>query len=764
MRYAVPTICGNGVCTCKELLISSGRSKSKVNKPKTRMETTVDAGTLCKNLPSGSSETLLTGAPDAVGISDENPYFVEPALSIEGEVTPWKSPITIISAAGAVGKTALAHYISEKTESYLCDIGQLKLGVGSFTGLINKSFGRERLNPIIEKMIAGDELLVVDAFDEAELKEGFDRIEDFVYDCWHEVGNANSTSLIFLARSRTASELKTAIEVASLSDEGPSRDNPCSIVSIDYFGYERSKKLIKSEISLMAEDDKSIMRRYENYKGPFWDAVDAIFRSTAKSFKVDSNIWDDEKVKSFLGYAPVLQTIARYLADPKDSNYFNVKESVRSEVVGEEEIDITNNLIDKILRREGKKVRSRISEKVGVPINDIKLNKIYQPKEQLERILLYMGEDGDTSIPADTKELIDVPSELKNVYYSNIKGFISQHPFIKEKGEFTSPAFRDYLYANSLKWGKLNLQEIARNTVLRSKYTPTPLLIWFYEEEGRNMINDKDVGILYESYSARDSAFQEESHLDLYPRGSGRDETHTAVFRRINKKLEYDVKEVDKYVVRTAGSEVKIFFPRRVENTTANVDGQVILGGGSPKITIVDSEIRSESIDLKSQHVYAKSNSEGQLTLITTKDFHLTPPYVKEVEDFGDGEFVVQWPGSNQHPWEEYHDDIEKVNEASRQQSFIALRSILKHFKKHKRPNLGVHSDFIDNSVVGNVKIKNEMLKYLKSENIIYCDGEYYKIDIQELQCNNLSWNPIFEGKINDDISNFVDDFVKQFN
>jgi len=723
----------------------------------------IRASTLYDEIPAGSEEELEDEAPEAISISEDDQYFVEPVLKTDDAVEPWATPITIISAPGAVGKTSLAENISARNSVYLWDLARLNLGLGSFTGIITESFGVDRLKPIVDKLAKGEETFVFDAFDEAELKEGFGRIEELIKECWRKVGCSDRTSLIFLARTKTADNLETAIRLFSEMEAGPSREHPCSRVEINYFNEERAKAFIDSEVSRLSdrEEDDNIQQKYNSYKDPFYSAVDSIFESAAKSLRVETDIWSEGQVKSFLGYAPVLQAITRYLIDPSHGNFYKIRKKVKDKEVGSEEADITTNLIEELLDREKIKVQERIKETVDENIEERHVSKLYKPGEQLRRILLYINdrEGGGLEKSADTKDLTpDIPGGLVSQYHSSLESFVSQHPFIKAK-TFTSPAFRDYLYAEALKWGSAtDLQEIARSTLISSEYTPTPLLMWFYDEPDRDIVRPKDVGIMYESFSSRDSAFEEDSYVEIYPRRRNEeDKVHNAAFVRLDQEGETGSNY--EFGIIPERGDLEVMFPRKVENASIYIDQKLILGSKSNRLVIEDSEIRAHEIELRSLSVVTKSMSKGQSVLITADSFS-SPLQNVDVSKFGDGDVAVQWPGSNGHPWHDFSQDIQNSEEATYSQSFSALRRILLCFRRDKRQDLARHEDYVEGVAINNVSVKEEMFRYLLKEGIVYYDSPFYKININELSNNEINWSALQSGDPHGQVSDFLESFL----
>src|ERR1043165_510363 len=82
----------------------------------------------------------LQSQAEGVKQPTDNPYFVPPNLAQETSCGP-DSPIILVSAPGAVGKTTFADAVANSQGSPVFDLSTRRVGNDTFTGLIGNAFG-----------------------------------------------------------------------------------------------------------------------------------------------------------------------------------------------------------------------------------------------------------------------------------------------------------------------------------------------------------------------------------------------------------------------------------------------------------------------------------------------------------------------------------------------------------------------------------------------------------------------------------------------
>ena len=94
--------------------------------------------------------------------------FVAPNLSTRPDVSTDSSgaTVTIISAAGAVGKTTLANELAFRKKTLLWDLAQSRaVGQSSLSGTLLSVFGTAQIAGIDSSLRSGKLFLVIDALD-----------------------------------------------------------------------------------------------------------------------------------------------------------------------------------------------------------------------------------------------------------------------------------------------------------------------------------------------------------------------------------------------------------------------------------------------------------------------------------------------------------------------------------------------------------------------------------------------------------------------
>lgn len=135
---------------------------------------------LLNRLPNGTQLPLKANADPALSIPMLSFQFIRPPLKEEELFENTNVPIIVVSAPGAVGKSALAQYIAEQKLCPLWDLSKLTLGTNTFQGTLARSYDLRQLPQVVDDLASGKILFVLDAFDEVEIISGWQRVEEFL--------------------------------------------------------------------------------------------------------------------------------------------------------------------------------------------------------------------------------------------------------------------------------------------------------------------------------------------------------------------------------------------------------------------------------------------------------------------------------------------------------------------------------------------------------------------------------------------------------
>jgi len=653
-------------------------------------------------------------------------------------------PFIIISAPGAVGKTALAKHIAAQKNYVLWDLGRLKLGDNSFVGTVAVCFGAECLPEILKSLNDGSVGFIFDAFDEAEILSGWQRIQDFLDEMISYTQKTPHVCLVLLARSETASLLSYYIE------EKRAR---CQLLEIGYFPEVESRKFVRLQAEHIARQGRvpGLTDRLTQHKGPFDDALDAVFSSIYTAFSVSpSDAWSQPVIRSFLGYAPVLQAVATYVSE--FTNFQDVRKRIGEGALKADGLSVASSIMKDLLSREQSKVVDPLKNKgLSGAEGWGGWDDLYSPDEQLERILLHVLKNPQAT---QVRPNGAVPAWLAEAYQDTLKSFLPQHPFLREP-DFSGPAFRDYTFASLLKASRDNLRGLTRERMQAPDYVATPLLIYFYRADETELVYGDDVGFFYESFSSRDTVSNLSRRVVVRPPSLEGEFTHT--LELYEASMSSGSESVLLYI--REGSPVNVVFSRRLRNARLRVNGTVTLGSSTNEFEITDSNVNCQTLVIRSKVFVVQSSAHAQEVVLTAQSYQPIPPTIN-VQVRGPGRLAVSWPGARRYPWATYTPQFDGGGGGRFQHdAFLALRGILSWFRRDKKEDMARHRDLIRNAEVGQNAIKRAMLLFLFDRGILYEEQPLYKLNMEVLAQIGINYSDLQRGNETPAIAGFLQAF-----
>jgi hypothetical protein len=275
------------------------------------------------------------------------------------------SPIVLISAPGAMGKSVAAAAVAAEINAPLIDLSSLSVGSDTLTGLLASVLGWVQAPRLISDLRSGKAAIVLDGLDEAQLRAGRDHTIAFLNNIVELVRDATvACGQIIIFGRREAAE--TSFLVFD--------DNNVNAImtAIAPLTHEQSNELIDLELS-----GKTIgSRPYDVHKThpvPFGELRDSLFREIAVALGAADSDGDEywNEVGDFLGYPPVLLVFAERLAVDNPS-----AELAQTRVVSGEPPrhvnygDLLKKIVEGILDREKQKVRNQLSQALSFTASD----------------------------------------------------------------------------------------------------------------------------------------------------------------------------------------------------------------------------------------------------------------------------------------------------------------------------------------------------------------------------------------------------------
>ena len=329
-----------------------------------------------------------------VSVDDTVETFLEAPLYSSDEFvsnhSPLDSPLILVSAPGAVGKTTLAKEIGRRTGALYIDLAQSE-PVGGHTlsgGLVRAG--------VYERWKAETTTVLLDGLDEARLRVTQEAFEAFLGDVCELSTKRKLPTIIF---GRSGSVQDAWYILAENEIEVP-------VLEIGYYGIEDAVEFTHTK--LRAD--------HPNRSHPNTDrqAISLLLHAYAirpRVMEID-----------LAGYAPVLQAVAEQVAKER-----NVAALVAEIEKGEQQVTL-QDVVSSIMRRERTKLESLGFEDPEVS------ESLYMAEEQLGHLASKIyGGTGPVLPPMS-------PSDAKT-YENALQTWVDDHPFLDGNNRPSSAVF-----------------------------------------------------------------------------------------------------------------------------------------------------------------------------------------------------------------------------------------------------------------------------------------------------------------------------------
>lgn len=391
------------------------------------------------------------------------PAFLANPHTIEGYVWPniemaQNSPgarVLLIEAIGAVGKSAAAAAIADRLNWPVIESARAQVGSYSLTGLLHDALGFD--SDFMAEVSRGDSGLVVDSLDEAHLRAGTSNLLAFLENV-NSLANTKAgsgVSVVMLSRPDTAGIIRMAFEEFGA---------PLMEVRLEFFDALKAATFINSYLRRQVSNGKS--GSYDvviKHPKAFAELRDHRLKFIAEAMLGHSisnlvNAWTD--VRSFLGYAPVLEVLSEALAVANPH-----KDLAKKPAIAISSRKILLDLVKELLDREQGKFSTQTADSLLARLPaDVEVKKFapYDADEQAGRLIAKMiGIDYSGDRP------LDIPDAIRADYEAHANQFLQDHPFLEGRHP-VNVVFGDYLLArastdptNSLAGKPVQIEEAA---------------------------------------------------------------------------------------------------------------------------------------------------------------------------------------------------------------------------------------------------------------------------------------------------------------
>lgn len=563
-----------------------------------------------------------------------NPCFVEPDLIPEIAIESGKTSVVILSAPGAVGKSTVAAELAYLSGATLWDLSKVQVGSRTFLGAIYEVY-EENGHGILKDLKEGIWLFVLDALDEAQVRAGSSNFDAFLDDLIEILKEPRSKPVIvLLARSDTATWIELVFAEKSV---------PYAHYKIGNFTESQAFNFIDKKLDAV-RSQKQVSLVHRQQRIPFLEVRTKLFKLIFKLLDVSPDTaWSDHRVRSFLGYAPVLEALTDYLNHPNFKTLINELENEDDAV--RDPWHFLTDIVIRLLRRESGKIQEALRSSLGSIARETDWaawTDLYNENEQCRRVLEYSLKMQPSPIKSE------LPPRLAAEYESKVRLVIlPQHPFLAEACRFANIVFKEYLYAWGLRNGYNELAESLRKTMRNrlEPFLPSQLFSRFIlKSEGETIpvIEGRDFGVLYDSLLMR-AEVSDQVSLNIFQSGDNIQLT-ASLDRNGEIEVECELENVCNgvhiwRVLKRADIEVSAPIELGLEGQRFVLGPSVSLSCSNLTVNCEDIDIDvSESVRLKAE-IYNQNSQNLRIRVWNGSSNNLG----------------VSWPNIA-HPWGPYRD------------------------------------------------------------------------------------------------------------
>lgn len=651
---------------------------------------------------------------------DEEPFYIPPSFSdVKTNIkqSTLKPKFVLLSAPGATGKSSLAKHIAYRFDALYWNLSKVKLGTNSFAGSILNAVGAAKYSEFIGDLNTGNVLLIIDAFDEAEIISGRRMISSFISDISNSLSEHTMPTVFLLARTETAQYIASFCSENSI---------PVLHYEIGFFGEDAAKEfIVKSSIGKKAPTKPDL-----DCAASYYDVI-------------RNNITEDERA-SFLGYAPVLEAISTHI------RAYPNRQRLISDLSNQRDcVSIIMNIMDDLLVREQteKVVPAFMNKCLTTHPEFSEWDKVYSMEEQLVRLIYYIlfGDTSYSNYPVDA-----LPPQLVDDYQTMLDSFLPQHPFVRNSTEtvasgritdFTGPAFRDFALAKIiLNKDYETLADMYFEESQSQSYFPSQIFFDCYTKISDSRISPSHISFVYDSFKAKATAY-ERPYLQCSEIPAVGEETGNclAVFGMISGK--HSVAKHDDYCAEIIADGTSLQFDQLVNVSIDAPTMEVSIGRQGVDARIYNSSIISKRIVWSTRNIVIESYAPEGCLIIAHEGFSGDATMLEIAK--ADNLRVCAPNLSNYYKLVSYSYNFEDTSGYDIIKFIHALRCILVEFRTHRKDTLAKTADRIEYVTVGNSAIKRQVLEYMKHCGIVYASDHLYKIDEAKMQEKGIYFNAL---------------------
>lgn len=666
---------------------------------------------LVNMLPNG--DLVAVRCPQA-GVSvptEAKPDFIEPPLRVIRAVELGQTSVILLSAPAAVGKTTLAEAIAVRKAAILWQLAEITVGAATFSGTLQNLYDSDA-NTVFNHLMRGEHLLVLDALDETKSRAGSAAFDSFIADIITRLKTPRARPCaILLGRTETAEWVEAMFEAEHV---------PYAHYRIEFFDESGAREFIARRLDGYRRKDnlKSVHRTK-----PFEDVRENVFGLVYKLLAADAvGPWNSDSVRSFLGYAPVLEVLTDFLDESRNPADLGKEiQKLRQEfenavLTGEGKWRFLMTIINKLTTREHDKVIGRLSERcatLAAGLGWSSWSDLYNADEQYARVLQRaVGPAAGPLIP-----ILKLPAKLAGEYDVTMKEHDGEHVMVGGRAGFASLVFQEFIYAWALSRANEAVRVAVRSHMRKHRFVPSPLIGRFMLHFGAagEELDGQDLGILYDSFLSRVS-----DGLETRMLVGGNDTDGVCVLSTQQKGQYTGLQETAIQLSLLDG----IRFWRHIQNAVIGVDCSVHLGHEGDECVIgPDIDVVCKTLHHDASGYGVHTGGEG--IRLQAEHFEGWDPSKKEFRIFdGERRIEVYGPAASP-PWQQFYRGRPSVPPTGDPVRLDALLRFLRMFRKQKGRLIETvqHAGLTEEQRRG---VRDALIKLCLEEGIIERDGPFF--------------------------------------
>ncbi|TNM39672.1 hypothetical protein FHP29_12440 [Nocardioides albidus] len=656
------------------------------------------------------------------------------------------SPVLLVTAPGAMGKSVAARATAHRLGSPLVDLAKVAIGGDGLTGLLTRVLGWTQAPQFVTSLQRGTASLVLDSLDEAHLAAGRAHFLAFMKNVVELVGQGSSNSQVVIFGRRDTMESA----YLALAEYGVEAQQ----VSISPLAYGQTCELI----DLVLDDIVHQGRSYDLHRQhsvPFGQHRDAVLLDMARALGSDAQTvqlaW--ESVGGFLGYPPVVRVLGRHLVI---DNPAALNSSTAPRTSGSTRGGLLREVVEEILDRESAKVRDQLRPALGLEPSDPRLGVLYSREEQIVRLLQRSRGGGrEIALPGSLS-----PDE-NAIYQDQIENFLPDHPFLRGSG-FENVVFSDYVLAYETLADTVQVHGTTNSAPNATSVGPF-FAHFVHAMSATSRVDGDEVAVLREA--CIDAVLKSYSAGCIDPSNFVYSDNPDQTRLFLGEGVDHPTgpSDVLKFTISERSGVVELTSP--LGRGLVITRGSVVISGVADEIQLgPDLSVFAEDIQFVGKRIGVSSamgstigdssDNDGRVTLIARGSVDSDPEMKLSV--YPATALAIFWSNPSYqwlgHVLKLAPGSISGLPPAAAWQLMFGLRRLLTSFQASATADPSAFSEFVDRIIVGSNPVFHVALEGLVELGIVSREGALYRLRLARLSDYGVNYaalrGPDFENTL----------------